>query len=206
MILAGLPCQAFARIGRSKLGSVADDPEAYRKDPRASLYRRFLKYVRAFKPLAIVLENVPDILNHGGHNVPEEISTTLSAWGYQCGYSLLNAANYGVPQLRERLFLVALHQSLGEDPAFPVPTHRALIPSGYEGSRRFALKNVDLAASHYLVPPPAAGELPRAITVREALGDLPPINRKGWTDGQPQPNRKSPKGRNTPAKPQAMLG
>ncbi len=61
VVLAGLPCQAFARIGRPKLGSLADDPAA-RTDPRAGLYRRFLKYVRALKPLCVVLENVPDIL------------------------------------------------------------------------------------------------------------------------------------------------
>ena len=77
VVLAGLPCQAFARIGRSKLRSLANDPAAYRIDPRAGLYRRFLKYVRAMKPLCVVLENVPDILNHGGHNVPEEISRSL---------------------------------------------------------------------------------------------------------------------------------
>ena len=54
-----------------------------------------------------MLENVPDILNHGGHNVPEEISRSLDKWGYVCRYTLLNAACYGVPQLRERLFLIA---------------------------------------------------------------------------------------------------
>jgi DNA (cytosine-5)-methyltransferase 1 len=113
VILAGLPCQAFARIGRSKLRSLADDPAAYRTDPRAGLYRRFLKYVRRLKPLCIVLENVPDILNHGGHNVPEEISRRLERWGYVCRYTLLNAARYGVPQLRERLFLIAYHSEVG---------------------------------------------------------------------------------------------
>lgn len=189
VILAGLPCQAFARIGRSKLGSIAEDPDAYRKDPRAGLYRRFLTYVRAFKPLAIVLENVPDILNHGGHNVPEEISRTLTAWGYRCRYSLLNAANYGVPQLRERLFLIALHDSLDSDPAFPAPTHQATIPTGYGNARQCALKHVDIAQSHYAAPPTATSGLPPAVTVREALADLPPINRGEWSEKEPRPSR-----------------
>jgi DNA (cytosine-5)-methyltransferase 1 len=189
VILAGLPCQAFARIGRSKLGSVADDPEAYRTDPRASLYRRFLTYVRAFEPLAIVLENVPDILNHGGHNVPEEISTTLSSWGYRCRYSLLNAAAYGVPQLRERLFLIALHESLGNDPVFPLPTHRVDIPLGYANARRFALKNVDVETSHYVAPPLPVGKLPDAVTVRDAIADLAPIRRGEWRIESGTPSR-----------------
>ena len=117
VVLAGLPCQAFARIGRPKLGSLADDPAAYRTDPRAGLYRRFLKYVDHLKPLCVVLENVPDILNHGGHNVPEEISRSLDKWGYVCRYTLLNAACYGVPQLRERLFLIAYHKTVGVMPS-----------------------------------------------------------------------------------------
>lgn len=179
VILAGLPCQAFARIGRSKLGSVAADPEAYKKDPRATLYRRFLKYVEEFSPLAIVLENVPDILNHGGHNVPEEISRELTKAGYRCAYTLLNAANYGVPQLRERLFLIALHESLGASPSFPSPTHKVEIPKGYANARSFALKHVGADTSHYVSPPTASAKLPEAISVEDAIGDLAVIRRVG---------------------------
>jgi DNA (cytosine-5)-methyltransferase 1 len=179
VILAGLPCQAFARIGRPKLGAVAADPEAYKKDPRATLYRRFLKYVEEFSPLAIVLENVPDILNHGGHNVPEEISRELTKAGYRCAYTLLNAANYGVPQLRERLYLVACHESLGCSPKFPSPTHKVEIPKGYANARSFALKHVGAETSHYVPSPIAFANLPGAISVEDAIGDLAPIKRVG---------------------------
>jgi DNA (cytosine-5)-methyltransferase 1 len=180
VLLAGLPCQAFARIGRSKLGSLANDPTAYKTDPRASLYRSFLKYVRALEPLCVVLENVPDILNHGGRNVPEEISRSLEKCGYTCRYTLLNAASYGVPQLRERLFLIAYHKMLGIIPGFPQITHRVDFPPGYAGVRFFALKHVDRNNSHYVPPPSKTGRLP-AITVKAALRDLAPIPRKGWS-------------------------
>ncbi|WP_204350612.1 DNA cytosine methyltransferase, partial [Serratia marcescens] len=63
--------------------------------------------VTATQPLVIIIENVPDILNFGGHNVPEEICDTLEEWGYRTAYTILNAAYYGVPQVRERLFVVA---------------------------------------------------------------------------------------------------
>lgn len=186
VVLAGLPCQAFARIGRPKLGSLADDPAAYRTDPRAGLYRRFLKYVRRLKPLCVVLENVPDILNHGGHNVPEEISRSLGKWGYVCRYTLLNAACYGVPQLRERLFLIAYHKTVGMTPVFPATTHRVEFPPGYTGVRRFALKHVDRAKSHYVPTPPQTGDLP-TISVKDALQDLAAIHRRKWSlkDGKP---------------------
>jgi DNA (cytosine-5)-methyltransferase 1 len=189
ILLAGLPCQAFARIGRPKLRAVAEDPEAYRKDPRAKLYRRFLRFVRAFKPLGIVLENVPDILNHGQHNVPEEISREIERWGYSCRYTILNAASYGVPQLRERLFMVAIHDSVGVDPGFPMPTHRVVAPPGYAGVRRFALKHVDVAASHYMPPPTDKGRLATAVSVRKAIGDLSPISRAGWAASKLVPSR-----------------
>jgi len=46
------------------------------------------------------MENVPDILNHSGQNIAEETSKVLEKKGYACGYTLLNAAFYGVPQMR----------------------------------------------------------------------------------------------------------
>lgn len=176
VLAAGLPCQAFARIGRSKLRSVSGGEEdAFQKDPRASLYRRFLQYVEDTQPLAIIIENVPDILNFGGHNVPEEICEHLEAAGYSTGYTLLNAAFFGVPQIRERLFIVALARVLGEKPAFPEPTHFAELPSGYQGSRRVALKHVDQTSGRFHGLHQPAETLNPAVGAKEALGDLPRI-------------------------------
>lgn len=176
ILAAGLPCQAFARIGRSKLRSVTGDHDAFRNDPRASLYRRFLQFVEDARPLAILLENVPDVLNFGGHNIPEEISETLDALGYVSRYTLLNAAFYGVPQFRERLFLIAIDASLDVLPEFPAPTHTMVLPRGYEGSRNVALKYVRREGSHFSPLLDAGSALPRAISTQEALGDLPFIS------------------------------
>lgn len=176
LLAAGLPCQAFARIGRSKLREVAGGQEdAFQRDPRAALYRRFLQYVEDTQPLVILIENVPDILNFGGHNVPEEICETLEEAGYRTGYTLLNAAYHGVPQFRERLFIVALADTLNQDPTFPEPTHFLDLPRGYEGSRRVALKHVDQKSGRFHALQTPARTLPRAIGTREALGDLPSI-------------------------------
>lgn len=177
VLAAGLPCQAFARIGRSKLRSVTGDDDAYVNDPRAKLYQRFLQYVEAVQPVAILIENVPDILNHGGHNVPEEICETLEALGYSARYTLLNAAYYGVPQMRERLFLVAIDNSIGFEPSFPEPTHEAQLPSGYARARTVALKHVPLEGSRFSPIPQARRGLPKAVSVKDALGDLPRITK-----------------------------
>lgn len=175
VLAAGLPCQAFARIGRSKLRSVTGDDEAYVNDPRAKLYQRFLQYVEAVQPVAILIENVPDILNHGGHNVPEEICETLEKLGYSARYTLLNAAYYGVPQMRERLFLVAIDSSLGVAPSFPEPSHSAKLPTGYESARTVALKHVPAEGARFAPIPQARQGLPKAVSVKAALGDLPRI-------------------------------
>lgn len=175
VLAAGLPCQAFARIGRSKLASVRGEDDAYRTDPRAKLYKRFLEYVDATQPVAVLIENVPDILNFGGHNVPEEICATLEQRGYLTGYSLLNAAYYGVPQMRERLFLVAVDRSLGVRPVFPEPTHYVQLPSGYEGVRSVAMRHVPEDGRFIKVAAPAES-LPPAVTVKAALSDLPYIS------------------------------
>lgn len=175
-LAAGLPCQAFARIGRSKLRAVANDDEAYRNDRRAALYQRFLTYVQETQPLAIVIENVPDILNFGGHNVPEEISATLVGLGYTPAYTILSAAWHGVPQVRERLFLVAIADELNANPVFPAPSHYLALPKGYESSRRVALKHVHTDSRWFipLVSPSVA--LRAGVSVEDAIGDLPVIH------------------------------
>src|SRR5579885_2507186 len=141
VIIGGPPCQAFARVGRAKLREVADHPEAFKQDARGNLYLRYLAYVRKFQPLALLMENVPDVLNYGGHNIAHEMCEVLTEMGYVCRYTLLNAAFYGVPQMRDRMFLMAYAKELETEVEFPSPTHWVELPKGYEGSRQVALKS-----------------------------------------------------------------
>ena len=181
VVIGGPPCQAFARVGRSKLREIEAHPEAFRHDPRATLCTPYLSYVKSCRPLALLMENVPDVMNFGGHNVPEEVCEVLEDLGYVCGYTLLNAAFYGVPQTRERMFLIAYRREIASSVTFPRPTHWVDLPPGYEGSRRVALKalsNGDMFAEahNYTDPPKAANTLPPAVTAEEAIGDLPEID------------------------------
>ena len=72
VIVGGPPCQAFARVGRPKLREIDAHPQAFLHDPRARLFLEWLHYVETCKPLAVLMENVPDVLNHGGQNIAEE--------------------------------------------------------------------------------------------------------------------------------------
>lgn len=180
VLVGGPPCQAFARVGRSKLREIDAHPQAFKHDARARLYVEYLRYVEGFRPLAILMENVPDVLNHGGQNIAEEICEVLEEKGYVARYTLLNAAFYGVPQMRERMFLIGYRRELGCQINFPKPTHWVDLPPGYEGSRSVALKLLGEGglfdeAFDYVAPPVAGKNLPRAVTAGEAIGDLPAI-------------------------------
>ncbi|MHA6820124.1 DNA cytosine methyltransferase [Ralstonia pseudosolanacearum] len=189
VLVGGPPCQAFARVGRAKLRAEAyrreeDDADiAFLVDGRVNLWQRYLHYVRETKPVALLMENVPDILNHGGKNVAETVAEHLQKEGYVVRYTLLNASWFGVPQTRERMFLIGVHKDLDQDVIFPSPTHFTVLPSGYEGTRATARKLIPQVIhgrqaehSHCWINDPAVEDgLPPTTTASEALADLPPI-------------------------------
>ena len=166
-----LPASGDRSCGRSELREIDAHPKAYRHDPRAQLYTSYLNFVKSCRPLAILMENVPDIMNFGGNNVAQEVCKVLEDQDYVCAYTLLNTAFYGVPQMRERMFLIAYRREISESVSFPTPTRWVDLPPGYKGSRQFALKPLlkggDFEETHnYVDPPPAAASLPPAVNGR----------------------------------------
>lgn len=195
VILAGPPCQSYARVGRAKLREIANDPNAFLHDRRGRLYTRMVRFVEVLKPLVVVFENVPDVLNQAGRNVVEDVCTELERLGYTCHYTTLNAAHYGVPQMRERVFLLAYHESLQVRPSFPLPTHWINLPEGYQDVRTAALSRLgnkgagQSALVRYLPTPEPTPSLPLAVTVRQALRDLPLYTPKMKEAIRPGPRR-----------------
>ncbi len=212
VLLAGPPCQAFARVGRAKLRAEArrvlspQAEHAYLVDERVSLYQRYLTYIEAFKPVALLMENVPDIMNHGGQNVVERVAEHLETLGYNVEYRLLNTSNFGVPQMRERMILQAIHGEANSTIRWPKPTHYSKLPPGYLGTRATALKNIHDPSQPQLFPETSryafidcldkieqcAEILVPAVSARDAIGDLPilktmdrhgnPVTEKGRRD------------------------
>lgn len=194
VVVGGPPCQAFARVGRAKLREVAEHPEAFLRDPRSNLYLRYLDYVRKLEPLALLMENVPDVLNFGGHNVAEEVCEVLEDLGYEARYTLLNAVYYGVPEMRERMILVAYRKEFQARQWHPEPTHWIDLPQGYHGSRQVALQTIrkDLFEEDcYFVEPPVPhpDRTQPAITAKQALSDLPKIDDKSMLKQSKGPRR-----------------
>ncbi len=181
VIVGGPPCQAFARVGRPKLREIEAHPHAFLHDPRARLFLEWLHYVDVCRPVAVLMENVPDVLNHGGQNIAQETCEVLGEKGYVCAYTLLNSSMYGVPQMRERMFLIGYRREVSNAVRFPKPTNWVRLPFGYEGSRAVALKllrrnHLFDGPHHYVSPPEPQKDLPPAVSVQEAIGDLPAID------------------------------
>ncbi len=112
VIIGGFPCQSFSTVNPTK------DPF----DDRANLYKQMVRIVQDKQPLVFVAENVKGLmtLHHG--SIFERVRSAFETAGYTLSYKLLNAADYGVPQKRERVLLVGFRNDLGIKFAFPAET------------------------------------------------------------------------------------
>lgn len=149
ILIGGPPCQGFSSANRNSWSSA---------NPNNQLIDTFLNYVESLKPKVLLMENVQGILwtaKHGaeqtGLSVAHHVIKRLASSGYMFFPKLLDAAWYGVPQHRNRFFLLGVHKELGystEDfgawGPFPVPTH-------------------------------GPGTANAFVTVRDAIADLPPV-------------------------------
>jgi DNA (cytosine-5)-methyltransferase 1 len=176
-VIGGPPCQAFSRLGRGKLDSLSD--EGFVGDPRNRLYRKFLEAVALWQPQAVVMENVPGMLSVAGVNYAAVVTGELAELGYRAGYALLNAVWYGVPQFRERLFFIGIRGDLGKIPVAPPTTHEAVLPEGYRRPLRLRAPALPFSGVWELIEGelavPAASPARAAVTVSQALDDLPPL-------------------------------
>lgn len=111
VIIAGPPCQGFSLTGSRK-----------ENDERNSLFNVVFKLAEKINPKAIIIENVPGLLTLYGGRAKKKIIELCDIMGYNCNHKLLFAPDYGVPQIRKRVFFVALRKNLGIF-KFPKPTH-----------------------------------------------------------------------------------
>ncbi len=155
LLLGGPPCEGFSIYA----------PERYIEDPRNHLFRHYLAFVREFRPKFVLMENVPGMLSLGNGVFIRAIMRALEDLGYKTGMRVLNAANYGVPQDRWRVFIVGTALD-GAEPLFPQPTHYAPVRANFTGGRVFTVSATQ---------PDVFGALKRFVTVGEAIGDLPAL-------------------------------
>ena len=116
ILVGGFPCQAFSQAGK-KLGF---------EDTRGTLFFEIARILSDKKPKCFLLENVRNLVSHDKGKTFKTILNTLKSLDYEVYYSLFKAKDFGVPQNRERIYIVGFHKKLVPNYRsfkFPVATH-----------------------------------------------------------------------------------
>ncbi len=112
LLCAGFPCQAFSVSGKQK-GF---------EDTRGTLFFDIARIANHHQPKVLLLENVRNFARHDGGRTLKTVIKTLNNIGYDCHHKILNASDFGLPQNRERLFIVAFRKDLAiKTFHFPTP-------------------------------------------------------------------------------------
>ena len=113
-IIGGPPCQTFSAAGRRAAGVAGTT------DARGTLFQEYVRLLKILKPKGFLFENVYGITGANKGKDWQEIQEAFEEAGYKIYFRILDAADYGVPQHRERLFIVGLKSGKY---LFPYPTH-----------------------------------------------------------------------------------
>ena len=118
LIIGGPPCQSYSTVGKRQY------------DQRAKMYREYMRMLSIFQPSFFIFENVKGLLsmkNDSGEPVIKDIENSFKNIDGNIGYNLfsktLNAKDFGVPQSRERVFIVGIRNDINYQWTFPEPTH-----------------------------------------------------------------------------------
>ncbi len=156
-LLGGPPCQSFSYNNHARSAS----------NRRARLFEHYLRIVEKLKPKTLVMENVPGMLTIGNGKIVSEIRGRLASLGYEAGVRIFFAEDFGVPQERRRVFIIATRLAW-EDSLFPRGTHGPS-PKPSEEANGYVHRWM-----------PRRDRSPRPlVTVWDAIGDLPSVENGG---------------------------
>jgi DNA (cytosine-5)-methyltransferase 1 len=115
LLCAGFPCQPFSKAG-AQLG--------WKDRARGTLFSYIVEIVRVHRPEFVILENVAHFVNHDRGQTYQKVKVALHALGYEVESKQLSPHQFGVPHIRERMYMVARRKSLGGF-HWPEPSHSA---------------------------------------------------------------------------------
>lgn len=155
LIAGGPPCQGFS----------INAPVRSPKDQRNHLFKEYLRFVEAFAPKAVLIENVPGLVSFERGATLQAILDALADLGYGANVRILGAAYYGVPQMRWRTIILGVRGRELPGEAFPEPICHAPIRPNFTTTFN----------GRQLVKQPSFATRGTFVTVAEAIGDLPPL-------------------------------
>ncbi len=109
LLLGGFPCQSFSTVNPSKDTN----------DARANLYKELVKVLQIKQPKYFVFENVKGLMTLQKGKILQKVLTEFKQAGYEVQYKLLLAANFGIPQKRERVFMVGVRKDIQKHYTYP---------------------------------------------------------------------------------------
>jgi DNA (cytosine-5)-methyltransferase 1 len=110
LFVGGFPCQSFSIAGKRKGFS----------DTRGTMFFEIARIIKQKQPRLLLLENVKGLLSHDKGNTFTTIISTLDELGYDCQWQVLNSKNFGVPQNRERVFIIGHLRGTSRPEVFPL--------------------------------------------------------------------------------------
>lgn len=113
ILVGGFPCQSFSTVNPTK------DPN----DERANLYKELVKALTLKQPKFFIFENVKGLMTLQKGEILKKVINEFEDVGYHVKYKLLLASDYGIPQKRERVFIIGVRHDVDIDYQFPEPTH-----------------------------------------------------------------------------------
>jgi DNA (cytosine-5)-methyltransferase 1 len=116
ILIGGFPCQPFSTLGKLKGFD----------DERGTLFFTIKEIITKHHPKVVVLENVKNIINHDNGNTFKKIKEELDELGYDVNSKVHNTADFGIPQRRNRVYIVALRKGFFDDAPFEYPKTRKL--------------------------------------------------------------------------------
>lgn len=155
LLAGGPPCQGFS----------INAPVRSVLDQRNHLFKEYLRFVDTFAPRAVLIENVPGLVSFEHGATLHAILDALAQLGYGADVRILGAAYYGVPQMRWRTIILGLRGKILPPDAFPEPIYHAPIRPNFTTT----------FDGQMLVKLPAPEVSAAFTTVKEAIGDLPPL-------------------------------
>lgn len=115
ILVAGFPCQPFSSIGKR---------EGFKHKTQGTLFYDVARIIDQHKPSAFLLENVSGLITHDDGRTFSTIISTLVELGYEVEYKILDASDYGVPQKRERIYIVGFNKRKVRFADFEFPPRR----------------------------------------------------------------------------------
>lgn len=109
LFVGGSPCQSFSSIGQ----------QAGLEDARGTLFYEFARLIKEIEPKVFIYENVKNLLTHDKGKTWKIIKKIFDQLGYEYRFDVLNAADYGIPQNRRRLFVIGFKKGIDDSFNFP---------------------------------------------------------------------------------------